>query len=135
MLFNRGMVAQMADRKVLGSDLAGSCEIVILSVTQIDGYVVTINNPSCPFVADINWNIIATRYFYLWTIDSQILHGKIDPIIVCWFAWYTLLWRSFEPTVAEWHVLWRRRSTTKPPRLDEDGRLSVLFRSSLFHPS
>ena len=32
--------------------------------------------------------------------------------------WYTILWRSFKPTVVEWYFLWSRRSTTKPPGLD-----------------
>ena len=45
----RGMVAQMAarslhDQKVLGSNLAGSYETINLSITKIDGYVVSHNS-------------------------------------------------------------------------------------------
>ena len=39
--------------------------------------------------------------------------------------WYTILWRSFEPTLAEWHFLWSRRSTTNPPRLDTRHKSTI----------
>ena len=41
--------------------------------------------------------------------------------------WYTILWRSFEPTVAECHFLWSRCSTTKPPRLDDIKCLEKIY--------
>ena len=42
--------------------------------------------------------------------------------------WCTILWQSFEPTVAEWHFLWSRRSTTKPPRLDTHVHCRFFFK-------
>ena len=50
---------------------------------------------------------IALKCFHFWMINTPYLDGT----------------RS---TMAEWHFLWSRRSTTKPPRLDNISYLYLL---------
>ena len=80
-----------------------------------------------------SWTFCVGMYMYfsqsLLTANIKGMYHKPEGPAFCYVSsyniflslnnWSTILWWSFKPTVAEWHFLWSRRSTTKPPRLDK----------------